>query len=797
MKPVPLPPPEVDPALRAGLARRLYLAWAALLWELLWPLVLPPLCLTGLFVAFALFDVAPLLPGWLHGLVLAGTGGGLAFLLVRAGLRLDLPDWQAAARRLERDSGLDHRPLAALADRPAAADPLALALWQAHLRAAAARLSALRLALPHPNMAARDPLGLRAGVLLLLVIALTGAWGDVPRRLARALDPAVAGAGLGPDALEVWLTPPAYTGLAPVLLRPDAGGAVTVPVGSAVLGVLSGGWGGARLELPGGDLAFQRQADGSQRVEARLDRSGMLAVRQAGFTVARWPLTVAADALPSAAFALPPEAGERGRLRLAVSASDDYGLDRVWVSISRLGVGGDEPPLEVRMPLAAGRPRSAEPSGWFDLTAHPWAGMPVTLTPMAADGAGQATGGEPVTITLPERVFANPVAAAVAERRRAVTESPAAAPEAVDFLDRLAVIPDLFNDDLKTFLMLRAARHELDRDGGFDLADVQDLLWQAALRIEDGDLSSAERALDEARRALEDAIERGASQAELQQLLDQFQQALERAMQALAEQAARQGRAPPLPQADGRVIGEQELRDMVEQLRDLAEAGARDALRQALSRMSNLLQGLQAGSPQMGAAAQEGLRQLRDLARRQQRMMDESHQRALAQQQQHGGGGGSGGGSAGGGAAAEAQQALRRALEEAARKLAEALGERPAPLAEADRAMDGAAGQLGRDQWDEAAQSQAQALAALQQATREALEQLGSAGQGVQGMVPRDPLGRPLRGAGMGDDGTTKVPDRAEVQRSRQLLDEIRRRAGESQRPEAERDYLRRLLRQF
>lgn len=794
MKPVVPPPSEVAPALRAGLVRRLRLAWAVLVWERLWPLLLPPLCLIGLFVAFALFDIAPLLPGWLHGLVLAATAGGVSFLLVRAGLRLKLPDREQAARRLERDSGLAHRPLAALSDAPASADdPVAQALWRAHLRRAAATLAQLRLDLPHPNMAARDPWGLRAAVLLLLVIAMTGAGADAPRRLVRALVPAVAPGGLGPDSLEVWITPPPYTGLAPLLLKAES--PVMVPVGSTVLAVVAGGWGTARLALDGDDQPFQRQTDGSQRAETQLQHSTRLAVRQSGFTVAAWQVTVGADALPSAAFALPPEAGERGRLRLAVSASDDYGLARAWVAVRRLGVAADDAPLIVPLPLAGGNPRNAEISGWFDLSAHPWAGMPVTLQPVAQDGLGQTGAGEAVAMTLPERIFTNPVAAAVVEKRRAITEDPAAAADTMALLDRIASEPALFNDDLRTFLMLRAARHALDAEAGFDLADVQDLLWQAALRIEDGDLSSAEHALDDARRALEQAVDAGAGAAELQRLLDQFQQALERYTQALSERMASQGQQPPLPQADGRVVGEDELRQMMDSLRDMAEAGARDALRQMLSQMSQILDGLQAGTGQQAnGPAQDGLRQLRDLARRQQEMLDGSHQRAM---QQEGGGGGGGGGSSGGAQAAQAQEALRRALAEATRKLAQGLGDIPAPLAEADRAMKDAAGQLGQGQWGDAAQAQAQALAALQQATREALEQMGAAGQGMHGMVPRDPMGRPLRGAGVGDDGTTRVPDRAEVQRSRQLLDEIRRRAGDSQRPEPERDYLKRLLKQF
>ncbi|HLO75258.1 MAG TPA: DUF4175 family protein, partial [Magnetospirillum sp.] len=458
-----------------------------------------------------------------------------------------------------------------------------------------------------------------------------------------------------------------------------------------------------------------------------------------------------------------------------------------WVNVRRVGVGGDEPPLVVALPLG-GPTRQAELAGWFDLTAHPWAGMPVELQPVAEDALGQSGTGETVTITLPERAFTNPVAAAVVEQRKAVTEDPDNAPGAVEVLDGVSSDTALFNDDLKTFLMLRAARHALAAEDGFDLPEVQDLLWQAALRIEDGDLSSAEQSLEEARRALEQAVDGGASAAEIGALLDRFQQALERYTQALAEHMARHGQASPLPHADGRVIGRDELQQMMQSMRDMAQAGARDALKQMLGQMSQILDGLQAGaSHQANGPAQDGLRQLREVARRQREMLDSSHQRALQPGED---------GKDGGAQASSAQRELRKALSDAAGKLGQGLGQAPDSLADADQAMADASEQLGQGRWADAAQSQAQALAALQQAAQDTLDQLAADGQGVPGLVPRDPLGRPLRGA-LGDDGTTRVPDHAEVQRSRQLLEEIRRRAAESQRPEPERDYLKRLLKQF
>jgi hypothetical protein len=60
-----------------------------------------------------------------------------------------------------------------------------------------------------------------------------------------------------------------------------------------------------------------------------------------------------------------------------------------------------------------------------------------------------------------------------------------------------------------------------------------------------------------------------------------------------------------------------------------------------------------------------------------------------------------------------------------------------------------------------------------------------------------DPLGRPLRGRDYGDDATIKVPGEIDVQRARRILEELRRRFGDSARPQIELDYIERLLKDF
>ena len=62
----------------------------------------------------------------------------------------------------------------------------------------------------------------------------------------------------------------------------------------------------------------------------------------------------------------------------------------------------------------------------------------------------------------------------------------------------------------------------------------------------------------------------------------------------------------------------------------------------------------------------------------------------------------------------------------------------------------------------------------------------------------RDPLGRSDGNYGDAvDTGVDKVPLELERQRSREILDELRRRAGEQQRPKDELDYIDRLLRTY
>ena len=147
-----------DPApLLRRLAGRRLLARAAILFEAVWPALWPPLAVTGVFICAALLDLPPLLPAALHVALLALVALAFVGLLIRGVRHIRLPDDGAADRRLETRSGLVHRPLSVLTDKPATEDPVGAALWRVHATRALTQIGRLHVGLPRPGLAAARP----------------------------------------------------------------------------------------------------------------------------------------------------------------------------------------------------------------------------------------------------------------------------------------------------------------------------------------------------------------------------------------------------------------------------------------------------------------------------------------------------------------------------------------------------------------------------------------------------------------------------------------------------------------
>jgi uncharacterized protein (TIGR02302 family) len=423
------------------LGSRRALARLAILFEHVWPALWPAIGVAGLFVCAALLDLPLLLPPWAHIALLAVTGLLVVGLLVRGLRGIAAPDDVAADRRLEVGSGLSHRPLAVLTDRPAQGgngpDTAGVALWRVHVARTVRSVRRLRVGLPRPGLARRDPRALRAALVVALVAAFVIAGDEAPSRLVQAMEPTLPrDAPVPKTELQAWITPPGYTRLAPIFLKNESG-AVSVPAGARLTVSVTGGDGTPNLMLDGRSEPFRALDKASFQIDRDLTEGGHLTVRRNGHELAAWDLTVIADQPPTAEWSEPPgRASGSQQTRLPWRATDDYGVMSLQAEV-RLRDRPDAPPLVVTLPLPGGSPKSAHGVNQQDLTAHPWAGLPVIAKLVARDALNQTGESKNAEFVLPERPFQNPIARALMAIRRGLSLHPEDRKSAQNGLDPL------------------------------------------------------------------------------------------------------------------------------------------------------------------------------------------------------------------------------------------------------------------------------------------------------------------------------------------------------------------------
>ncbi len=807
---------------------RISLSAAALFWERLWRALWPPLAIAALFFILALLDFLPHLPGWLHAILLGGFALAFALLLWMELHDLSLPGYREARRRLEQINALAHRPLEALDDSIAGgaeADPVARELWRRHQERMRETVALMRVGAARPGLIHRDPLTLRFALVLGLAIALLIAGGDAPDRLLRAVSPGIVAAGGGvPVTLDAWLTPPPYTGQPPVFLsgggRMPAEDPVTVPQGSILVAQIGGAGAAPEFALPDGlpAPAFDPVGGTNYRAEVPLETGGRVAVLLRGKELGGWNIEIVPDAPPSAAFLREPGRTPLAALRLDFEAHDDYGLAAVSATVRRPAgtAGAADESIVFDLPLPSLNAADASGTGYQDLTAHPWAGLPVEIQLTARDGRGQRGTSGAIATVLPEREFQHPVARAIVEQRKHLAADPIGARHTVGAaLRTIARDTAAFDGDVTVFLALTASSQRLRHSTAPKAPEeVMQILWDTALRLEDGKLSLAARELRRLQKDLADALSRDATDEELTRLMDRLEAALDELMDALAKMQPRDSEGMPID-PNAMAISREDLRAMFDRMRDLARGGARDAARQMLSELQSMLENLQTARPgQPSKEFQDGMKMLdslQDMMRAQQEMLDRTYREAQRQQegQQEGQQNGKPGGKPEGGQQGDAtlQEALRRQLGELMRQMGEMGGDIPRPFGRAEGAMRRSTEALRNGQPGAAVPPQGEALDQLREGARMATEQMmqkfGMQGPGMPGgragMQPgqQDPFGRRTDGGQGFSQGDVDIPSESDVQRARRILDELRRRAGEHDRPAVERDYIDRLLKPY
>ncbi len=266
---------------------------------------------------------------------------------------LRLPGAGAVTARVEEASRLANQPLRAQEERAMGDDPVSMALWRIHQRRMAERLTGLTGGLPNTRTERLDPYGLRVLVALGVATAFAYSFGPGGGRISDAMTP-LEGTVLAAARVDAWVTPPGYTGRAPVFLTgAQESGPLSVPAGS-VLSVRVSDGNGVDMSFRGADAAeadiVPRAVDaptdgeaaspastvGAAEYELTLDRSGAVAVETRFRTLGSWRFEVVPDAVPIIAFDGEPRSARNGALEIGFTVEDDYGAPQGQAEIQVL-----------------------------------------------------------------------------------------------------------------------------------------------------------------------------------------------------------------------------------------------------------------------------------------------------------------------------------------------------------------------------------------------------------------------------------------------------------------------------
>lgn len=659
------------PALARMVAVKRLFARLVLVSEQLLPRLLLPASILAVFLSAAWFGVFRIAPDILRFLLLAVFALGFAIFLYPL-RRLRWPTIREADRLLEERNGLPHQPVTAQEDEPALDSPFARALWREHQSRMAERIAALDAGLPRPDIARYDRFALRAIPALLLVTAFSFSMSNSGGSLSDVFT-APASRSINPDIrVDAWVTPPYYTGEAPVYLTGNVANAsdnlnvpqfseltVRVTGASADEKVLFQATGadkgvevpeqvadadsqtkpssGAPAAAPAAQLAATGTAN-TAAADGMVARTHVLKLEKGGALTVNgksWSFNVIVDKPPEITFDGIPHPTANGALELGFRVKDDYGVEEAHAEIVPVGSDPAATPLyglpEYKLEIPRRDRRNGKGLASHDLTQDPLAGKRIRITLVAKDGAGQTGRSAPYEMVLPSRNFSQPLAAAIAEERQVFALDTRRMPAAIELNKSLTIRPEETIPDLGNYLAIRSALTRMKlASSNVALKDTADYLWQIALGMEDAQLTDAEKALKDAQQKLSDALQRNASDDEIKKLTDELRKAMNAYMKELAE---RMRNMPAQPnQRSANILRQQDLQRMMDQIENLARSGNRQAAQQMLSQLQQLMNSLQAGKPQPGQQQQgeandkmrEQMDKLGRIMRDQQKLMDQT-----------------------------------------------------------------------------------------------------------------------------------------------------------------------------
>ena len=617
---------------------RVWRTRVVLLWERILEVFWPAMTLAGFAAAlYILRDFMPFVMP-VVGIMLIGV----LYFLYRGVMSFRWPRDPEIYHAL--DKSVQGSPVRALADELALGweNTQSKELWAMHLQRMAQRAKLVDVPDAHVRLAKTDPYGLRLLSIFAVIFAVIFVSGS------RGFEKSGQGAGsvaAGPS-FEAWAKPPLYTGLPTVYLNDvEQGTPISMTQGSEFLIRAYGDVSISEDLSVIGNTQFPSVEGVLAEAKFIMTKSGTLQLADRNGITLAWDISVLADLPPMIEITGEMSRDLQGAMQLPFRASDDYGVTGGTLDIAldldnvdrRYGLAlppEEMPNLIGELPLPFNA-RTDDFEGIIeeDFAKHGWAGLPVIVGLNATDAAGNVGQITPLNTELARKRFFDPLAAALIDVRRQLLWNRQNAERAIYLLRAVTYRPEGVFAEEDAYTMARDAIAKMEASGDANLVNVErdevtELLWTAAILIEDGDLDDAKEQMRRAQERLKEAMENGATDEEIAELMQALRDATDAYMDELAENSEDPTDQPA--GGDGETITQDEIQEMMDEIQRLMEEGRMEEAQELLRQLQELLENMQvvqqSGQGSEGEEGEQSEQDMQEMLEDQQELADETFQ---------------------------------------------------------------------------------------------------------------------------------------------------------------------------
>lgn len=552
---------------------------------------------------------------------------GFLFLLRKGINNFSLPDKNDVYKKLENDSKIKHRPLRA--EKECAIENSNQPLWNLHKKQLKSLLPFIKKPIPKAILSEKDPYAIRFALILFFIIALIFAGPMAKNNLYEGLFPFSWQKNTkDTERVSITFVPPEYTHIKEqTYTKEDTKNAsLSLPEGTLIKARVKKPVFTPKLYIDGSKYKLNRADKNNYIRDMLLPEGQTLLIKEGFLTKAKIPYHFIKDTPPSIIFEKAPETNTSdASFKLPLRVMDDYGIQTITLSIE-LAAFLDNPPLGepiteertlslwTKQETEQNEKEGVQIQPIYDIADHSWAGLPVALKVTIKDHAGQTATAERAFV-LPERTFQHPVAQTLANMRKKLAWEPInEAPEITRELETLLHFPENFENDTIVFLAITSAASRLHYNPSKETAKaVIALLWETALRIEEGNLGLAERNMKQAKEALKKLLsDPNATEEDIARAMFDLQQAMQNYFLELSKELHKrlvEGDQPFYipPELVGNMVNPNDLADFMQQMETEALEGNKDKANEMLKQLEQMMDVL---SPDMAAPMPEEIKEM-------------------------------------------------------------------------------------------------------------------------------------------------------------------------------------------